>query len=548
MGPASLLRPALAALVLFLVLIQPNHPDAMTWGALRLFPLELPAILLVLLVLPAGAPATRLVRGALVAVLALLALLKGADYGTQLAYGRSFDPVVDMHLLPAAWRLASGAVGLPLAGLALLAALVLTGALVWALWWATGVWARIALPNGPLRTGGALAALAAIALVVGEVGDRRRAWELPMDPPGTAFTARVAVERVDRTRRTLAQLADFTIAARTDPHAGAEGLFDRLSGRDVIIVFVESYGRASIDVPFYAETHVPTLRAAEASLDAAGLAMRSGWLTAPMRGGQSWLAHATLSSGLWTPDQTRYRAMLASPRRTLYHLAADAGFHTAAVMPAITYDWPEGALMGFDTIRDSTELGYAGPAFNWVTMPDQFTLAAFDRAFRAEPPGTRPPLFAQIALISSHAPWTPIPEMVPWEDVGDGSVYAPWDGAGDPPSVVWRDRERVREQYRRAIDYALSAAFSWAARTAPEGPLIVVLGDHQTADSISLSDSYDVPVHVIGPEAALAPLEGWGWTEGLVPAADLEPWRMDEFRDRFIAAYTSGTDLAGMRP
>jgi len=43
------LRLGLAAMILHLVLIQPNHPDALTWRALSMFPLELPAILLALI-------------------------------------------------------------------------------------------------------------------------------------------------------------------------------------------------------------------------------------------------------------------------------------------------------------------------------------------------------------------------------------------------------------------------------------------------------------------------------------------------------------------
>ena len=46
MSGGMIWRAVLAALILHLVLIQPNHPGAMTWGALRLFPLELPVLLL----------------------------------------------------------------------------------------------------------------------------------------------------------------------------------------------------------------------------------------------------------------------------------------------------------------------------------------------------------------------------------------------------------------------------------------------------------------------------------------------------------------------
>ena len=166
-----------------------------------------------------------------------------------------------------------------------------------------------------------------------------------------------------------------------DPYAARETLLRGID-RDVLIVFVESYGRTSLDTPLYAETHRTTLTEAEARLGALGLEMRSGLLSAPTRGGQSWLSHATFANGLWIADQTSYAAALASNRRGLFHIASDAGFRTAAVMPQITLDWPESARMGFETVLAAPDLGYAGLPFNWVTMPDQFTFAALDRLLR----------------------------------------------------------------------------------------------------------------------------------------------------------------------
>ncbi|MDM4777809.1 hypothetical protein [Micromonospora sp. b486] len=66
------------------------------------------------------------------------------------------------------------------------------------------------------------------------------------------------------------------------------------------------------------------------------------------------------------------------------------------------------------------ELGYRGPLFSFSSPPDQYTLAAFQRIERT--PG-HPPVMAEIPLLSSHVPWTPIPPLVDWDDVGDGSVY-----------------------------------------------------------------------------------------------------------------------------
>mgnify|MGYP006278593457 CR=1 FL=1 len=527
---------AAATGLLHLVLIQPNHPDAMAWGALLVLPLELPALLLGLLALPHGGAASRALRAALAGTLTLIAALKLADHASFTALGRGFNPVADLALVSAALRLTAGSLG-PVAAAALTAGLVLAvAALAAALWWATGVWARPQLPRRPALAAGA-GALGAVGIAAAEIGHAMGRWSLPVAPPGAAFTARVGVERVRMARETLADLRAFAEAARADPYAGAAPLFDRLD-RDLLVIFVESYGRASLDVPRYAPRTRATLGAAQAALEERGLAMRSGWLSAPTQGGQSWLSHATLATGLRIDGQTRYSAALASGRQTLYDLAGAAGLHAAAVMPAITLEWPEGIALGFETILAAEDLEYAGPPFNWVTMPDQYTLTALDRELRDGPDGR--PLVAQVALVSSHAPWVPVPELVPWEEVGDGAVFSDMARAGDPPEVVWRDRDRVRTQYGRAVDYALRTVFAWAARQGDDPPLLLVLGDHQAAPFVALEDRSDVPAHLIGPPDLVAQAAAWGWAEGLVPAPDAAVEGMEVMRDRLLAATSTG--------
>ncbi len=540
MSGATLLgagRIALAALVLYLVLVQPNHPGAATWGALAVFPLELPVILLALVALGAGA-AGHLFRVLLVATLVIIAVLKAADFAAFTALSRGFNPVADLPLVEASVRLLAGTVGgfatagilaAALAGVALLAA---------ALWWATGVWSRFEVPPNTARAS-AVAAILAAGVATAEIAGAMGRWVAPFSPPGSAFTARVGVERVEMAARTIADLRTFRAAAQADPFSGQDSLLDALE-RDVIVIFVESYGRTSIDTPYYADLHRETLMRSEERLARLGLSMRSGFAVAPTRGGQSWLSHATLANGLWIDDQTRYGAALASGRETLFHIAARSGFRTAAVMPAITLDWPESARMGFGTILASEDLGYRGKPFNWVTMPDQFTLAALDRLLRSsEDPR---PLFAQVALVSSHAPWVPVPTLLDWDALGDGTVFDAVAVSGDPPDVVWRDRDRVRAQYRLAVDYALQTIFDYAARHAADPPLLLVVGDHQAAGFVALDDRPDVPVHLIGPPALVERAAGWGWTEGLVPGAGAPPRPMDEMRDLFIRTFTTGRE------
>ncbi|MDX5402356.1 MAG: hypothetical protein LPK02_09260 [Rhodobacterales bacterium] len=180
-------------------------------------------------------------------------------------------------------------------------------------------------------------------------------------------------------------------------------------------------------------------------------------------------------------------------------------------------------------------------------MPDQFTLAALDRNLRQS--DTDPSLFAQVALISSHAPWVPVPRLLPWDTLGDGTVFNEMATSGDRPDEVWRDHDRVREQYRMSISYALETIVSYALRHADDPPLMIVLGDHQAAGFIALDERSDVPVHLIGPPDLLAHVADWGWTEGLIPADDAPLLPMEAMRDALLRAFTQPTPAgAAMSP
>ncbi|MGR3823433.1 MAG: sulfatase-like hydrolase/transferase [Salipiger marinus] len=522
------LRLALAALVLHLVLVLPSHPGALTPGALLLLPLELP-LLLALLVAGRGA---RWLRGLIVAVLMLSVALRLADLAMVTAFARPFNPVGDLPLAAAALNLAQGSLGTPMTVLAVLAALGALIVLAVLLWRATGGWGRLR-PRSRLLPVALTAALA--LLVVAQTGAAMGRWRLPADPPGTAFATRHLTERLVLVDRTLQDLREFRAAAARDPFAGAPDLLQALD-RDLLVIFIESYGRASLDGPLYADTTRATLQGAQTRLADLGLAMASGWLASPTQGGQSWLAHATFANGLWVNDQSRYAAVLASGRQTLFHHAGRSGFPTAAVMPQITLDWPESAVMGFDTILAAQDLGYRGAPFNWVTMPDQYTLSAMDRLL-LDPSRDRPAV-VQVALVSSHAPWVPVPDPLPWEEVGDGSLFTPMALAGDPPEVVWRDHDRVREQYRKAVAYSLRTVLDYAARHAGDAPLMIVLGDHQAAGFVAQDSRPDVPVHVIGPPGLVARLAAQGLTQGLIPAADAPVRPMDQMRDLILSSLT----------
>ena len=496
----------LALGLLHLVLVLPSQPQDLRAASLLRLPDELPAVALAL-ALARGVGMRALVSAAALAVL----VLKLADLATVQAFGRPFDPVLDLHLLASGWALLRASVG-PAQALAALALASAGLALVAALLWAalTGM-ARL---PGPGRAG--LAAAAGIALAGG----------LALRPP-PAVTADLAPwlhDRATRMARTVADLRAFD-ALLAEDDVGAPS-FAALEGRDVIVIFVESYGRSFVEGPRFAEAARSRLREIEARLAEAGWHARSAWATSPIRGGQSWLAHATALSGLWVDGQPRHDRLMASERRSLNRLFGAAGWRTGAAMPAITPDWPEAAWFGHDVTLDADALGYRGEPFEWVTMPDQHTLAATDRMLRGGPP-----VMIEAALIASHAPWTPLPPILAWEEVGDGSAFDGTRRDGAAPREVWSDPERIRDQHARALDYSLDVIGRYVARHG-DGALLVVLGDHQPAQLLTgPGASADAPVHVIADDPALLErLPEALFGPGMVPGADRPGLRMDGLR------------------
>ncbi len=129
-------------------------------------------------------------------------------------------------------------------------------------------------------------------------------------------------------------------------------------------------------------------------------------------------------------------------------------------MPGNNGEWPEGQrFYGFDRIYASADVGYRGDKFAFDSIPDQFSLSALQQTERAG--GGRPPVMATIPLLSSHAPWDPIPHMLDWTLVGDGSIYDNGDTPSLTADVLSRDRARVRADYVNAIDYSLESLVSY---------------------------------------------------------------------------------------
>jgi hypothetical protein len=502
------------------------------WAFLRL-PLELLFAGALLLLLPDGW--RRLATRLLGTGIGLLLVLKLLDLGWSAALARPFDPVLDWRFLADAFRFVEGAAGRPVAvvvaagaGIAAVAALSVPVRAVrriadTAERHRRGAWRTLAV----LALAWTAAVLLGVQIVPG----------LPLADDGTSTYLR---ERVTLVADRLADRQAFARETAHDPYRDVrpEQLLTALRGKDVVVAVVESYGRSAVEDPRL--TVAPALADGERGLSAAGYGARTGWLTSSTAGGGSWLAHATLHSGLWVDNQQRFDTALVTERRTLGDAFRAAGWRTVGVMPNTTAPWPQGeAFYGFDRLYTQADLGYRGPNFSWSAMPDQYALAAFQRAERA--PTGRPPVFAELALTSSHAPWTTLPQSVPWESVGDGAVFTGQStSANTDTSVIFSlDPGRVRDGYRDSVDYSLRTLVSWVQTYGDDDLVLVVLGDHQPTPLVTGEGvSRDVPISIISRDrAVLDRVTPWGWTSGLTPAPDAPVWPMDAFRDRFLAAF-----------
>ena len=357
-----------------------------------------------------------------------------------------------------------------------------------------------------------------------------------------ARASTTVTRQLDRSWRMLSALGDFEKIVAVDQFSDvpAERLLGDLGDVDLLLVFVESYGRSVLDQDRFQRYSLPSLDDFEAGLEKQGLSSASGYLTSPIMGGQSWLAHGTFESGLWLPHQSYYNALLATERLTLTKAFKKRGHRTVAMKPAIIMPWPEGPHFGFEEIYAAADMGYAGKPYNWVTMPDQYTMSAFERFERSAEDRDRP-VFAEFSLISSHAPWTHIPPVVEdWSSIGDGALFATWADLGDPPHVVWADPDRVRAQYGKSIQYVLDMLASYAAAHIDDKTLMILIGDHQPAPLVTGEGvTRDVPLHVItGNPDLLEPFLDWGLAPGMHPDDGADVKRMDAFRDWFLNAYS----------
>ena len=481
-----------------------------------------------------GPPSRRLMAG-LALALTLLAVGRYAEVTAPALYGRPINLFWDAQHLPRVAAMLIEAAPLPLVLGGLLGLALLLAIIYWLLRWALGQVGAAVHQPAPRRVLTVLSGAAVAAYLAG-VSSPRLDWEHGFSLPVT---------------KTYAQQVAFVLDALgagprvLPPSPPMQSDLARVQGAHVVILFAESYGAVSYDRPRLDKALAASRADLTAALVETGRGTVSAFVRSPTFGGSSWLAHASLLSGVEVAEGADYDLLLAQRRETLVQRFAQAGYRTLAVMPGLRQAWPEGAFYGFDTILGAPALDYRGPALGWWRIPDQFALARLDADLTS---ADGRPRLAVFPTINSHIPFRPTP---PYQaDWGRMLTSDPFDKAETAAALAQRpDLTDLGPAYADSLAYLFKVLAGWL-RLRPDLDLVLlVLGDHQPAAVVSGEGApWEVPVHLITARTAVRDaMVAEGFTPGLTPQRPAVGG-LPELTGMLLRAFDSGRSVPVASP
>jgi CDP-alcohol phosphatidyltransferase len=524
----------LAGVLVWAALVAPDQPGAVTPAGFMRVPLEGLVLIALALVLPATP--RRILAGLIGPLLGLVVILKVLDIAFVTFVARPFDPVGDLSNLSTGVETMRSALGATKANLLIVGGLTLSVVLLVLTTLALFRLTRVAANHRrwSLR---AVTGLGAVWLLCGVSG----AQLLSHTSVASTSTASFVFHEVRTVQADIRDNAVFAKEISHDAFRNTPGnqLLTSLRGKDVLLVFVESYGQVSVQGSSFSPAIDSLLDTGTKQLRKAGFSARSAFVNAPGFGGISWLGHSTLQSGVWANSQRRYNELVGTHRFTLTDAFNRAGWRTINFAPADDRDWPEGSsFYHYDKLYDRRDLGYHGPSFTYAPMPDQYMFAALQRLELSKT--HRRPVFAEVDTVSSHMPWNRVPRQIPWSQVGNGSIYNRIPMYREPDSFWWHPNQ-VKAAYARSLEYSLNVLISFVQHSSDKNLVLVAVGDEQPLPIVSgQGANHNVPISIIARDpAVLKRTASWGWVPGLLPSPQAPVSPMSAFRDRFLTTFGS---------
>ena len=479
----------LALLLVWAALVAPDQPSRFTSARSRGCPLEL------LVVVAAGRaaarrPAPRAGRGRGRAA-GVLVLVKVLDIGFFTAFDRPFDPVYDSGYVGIGIETLRDAIGRSSANLAVAGIVVLVVALL-----ALPVLALLRVTRVAAgHRDWALPAAAVLGVVWVAPARRRRAGRLH---------ERRRPRRPTRCRRCGAACTLTTILAREiarDRFRATPGdrLLTGLRGKDVLLLFVESYGQGrGPGLVLLARGSTPCSTRAPRSCGRRGFSSRSAFLTSSTFGGLSWLAHSTLQSGIRIGTQRGYDQLVKSDRLTLSAGVQARRLAGGRRRPGEQAD-VAGGLELLPLRQDLRPPQRRLPRPGLRPAPDARPVRPARPCSASSSPSatgrrSSPRSTSSRATRRGRAS----PGSSPGTQVGDGSIFDRVPAEESTRAALFGDAERARAAYGHSIEYTMSTIVSFVRHYGDDKTVVVLLGDHQPATIVTgQGATHDVPISVI---------------------------------------------------
>ncbi len=308
-----------------------------------------------------------------------------------------------------------------------------------------------------------------------------------------------------------------------------------IQDKNIHIFIVESYGTTVFTNPHHFKRMEDFYQQQESLLQQEGFSILSHAYNSTTFGGTSWLADATLLSGIELRTQSHYDQVVKQGTGNLLHLLARANYRRILSAPGtnfMTDDYT--GFYNYDTYILQDDFEYSGPFFTFGELPDQYQLHYIHSKIIDH--SSSQPHFVQYILCSSHVPWNYIPPYIdPWEELDNGNIYY------DRERNTWYDNSwaagsELFEGYTHSIRYSLESVFGYARTHLDQDDIVIVIGDHQPKFPVSEKEAgFGVPIHIIGKDRSiLLPFLRYGYELGILPPQTDNLPGLDRFFAHFL--------------
>lgn len=338
----------------------------------------------------------------------------------------------------------------------------------------------------------------------------------------------------DEVQTAVQNAGEIKIGEEAADILGTEYSFPLLRDRNVHLFVVESYGHTIFSNPAHRELMSDFYRAMSRQLSLAGYSVASSFLESPITGGWSWLADATLLTGIKIGSQEIYDSVVAGDSSNMVKLFNSSGYRTILAAPGTTRasdEWR--AYFNFDELYFQDDFGYNGPVFRFGLMPDQFSI----NWIRTGPmTAGNEPLFIEYVLVSSHTPFNLVPAYVEdWNEIDDGQALRKYRNQIFDNN--WLTGSEYPEGYTASIQYVLKTINTFLTDYLSDEGIIVIVGDHQPRYPVREKDSTrSVVCHIVSLNRELTySFERLGFTRGVIPNSNATHIPMEDFFRLFIS-------------